>query len=150
MGSKYSKNKESKIRSKTIDKQLKLENIETANKIKLLLLGAGDSGKSTIVKQMRILHENGFTSDERLSFRSLVFSNTIQSLKTLAIAMSKLKIRLDNQDRLNDVLKLFDMSDEIEEITPELKDIMKMLWNDRGVKECYSRSREFQLNDSAA
>ena len=150
MASKNSKNKEGKSRSKAIDKQLKLDSLQASNEVKLLLLGAGESGKSTIVKQMKILHEHGYPTDERLSFRPLIFNNTIESLIAILRAMPKLKINLHDQDRLNDVVKLFDTSDDVEELTQELTSIMKRLWHDSGVKNCYSRAREYQLNDSTA
>ncbi|KAK3739064.1 hypothetical protein RRG08_025153 [Elysia crispata] len=35
------------------------------------------------------------------------------------------------------------------EMSSELSGIMKRLWKDVGVQECFSRSREYQLNDSA-
>ena len=34
-----------------------------------LCLGAGESGKSTIVKQMKIIHESGFTSEDFKQYR---------------------------------------------------------------------------------
>merc|ERR1711997_858963 len=36
------------------------------------------------------------------------------------------------------------------ELTSELGQLMKRLWRDRGVQHCFSRSPEYQLNDSAA
>lgn len=36
------------------------------------------------------------------------------------------------------------------ELTPELALVMKKLWLDSGVQHCFSRSREYQLNDSAS
>jgi guanine nucleotide-binding protein G(i) subunit alpha len=36
------------------------------------------------------------------------------------------------------------------EISIELATVMKRLWADGGVQQCFSRSREYQLNDSAA
>ena len=51
--------------------------------IKLLLLGSGESGKSTIVKQMKIIHGNGYSEQERRLYRTVVVCNTIQSLTTI-------------------------------------------------------------------
>ena len=35
------------------------------------------------------------------------------------------------------------------DITVQMGDIIERLWNDQGLQICYSRSREYQLNDSA-
>ncbi len=37
--------------------------------VKLLLLGAGASGKSTVLKQMRLIHDKPFTEDEIEDYR---------------------------------------------------------------------------------
>merc|ERR1712156_691929 len=63
-----------------------------AKDIKLLLLGAGESGKSTIVKQMKIIHESGFTSEDFKQYRPVGYSNTIQSLVAILRAMPNLNI----------------------------------------------------------
>ena len=36
---------------------------------RILLLGCGEAGKSTFIKQMRIIHSNGFTDEERMAFK---------------------------------------------------------------------------------
>lgn len=51
--------------SKRIDKELGKCKQEYRSTHRLLLLGAGESGKSTVVKQMRILHVNGFSDEEK-------------------------------------------------------------------------------------
>uniref|UniRef100_A0A673BTG4 GNAS complex locus n=1 Tax=Sphaeramia orbicularis TaxID=375764 RepID=A0A673BTG4_9TELE len=51
--------------NKKIEKQLQKERQAYKATHRLLLLGAGESGKSTIVKQMRILHVNGFNAEEK-------------------------------------------------------------------------------------
>ena len=56
---------------------------DSFKEIKLLLLGSGESGKSTIVKQMKIIHGNGYSEQERRLYRTVVVCNTIQSLTTI-------------------------------------------------------------------
>lgn len=51
--------------NKQIDEQLQKEKQVLRATHRLLLLGAGESGKSTIVKQMRILHISGFNEAEK-------------------------------------------------------------------------------------
>lgn len=57
--------KKAKHRNKQISKLLKQHHKEELKRLKILLLGTGESGKSTITKQMRIIHINGFNMRER-------------------------------------------------------------------------------------
>ncbi|XP_052086156.1 guanine nucleotide-binding protein G(i) subunit alpha [Mytilus californianus] len=138
-------------RSKQIDKTLRADGEKAAREVKLLLLGAGESGKSTIVKQMKIIHEKGYSQEECLQYKPVVYSNTIQSMMAIIRAMGQLKIDFGHPDRADDARQLFALMGNADEgeLSPELAAIMKRLWKDSGVQECFSRSREYQLNDSA-
>lgn len=51
--------------------------------IHALIQGAGDSGKSTIAKQMKIIHLDGFSDEERLSYKTTIANNILTSMRTL-------------------------------------------------------------------
>ena len=53
--------RQAKKRDKEISKALDIAKEDHRSTHRLLLLGAGESGKSTIVKQMKILHVNGYS-----------------------------------------------------------------------------------------
>lgn len=139
--------------SKNIDKQLKKDAEIARKSVKLLLLGAGESGKSTIAKQMKILHKEGFNEDERKSFKPVVFANTVQSMMAILKAMESLNIKFSNKAMEADGQKLRTASGQMEDIdlaTDEIGQSLRTLWTDDGVQECFKRSREYQLNDSAS
>ncbi|KAL7056713.1 hypothetical protein AAHC03_020632 [Spirometra sp. Aus1] len=139
--------------SRDIDRQLKADEIEAAKNVKLLLLGAGESGKSTIVKQMKIIHDGGFTLEDNRQYRLVVFSNTIQSMATILRAMDTLGISFDDEEQGSEdaktVLEVIQAMQDMAPFSPELLAAMKRLWVDSGVQQCFSRSNEYQLNDSA-
>lgn len=140
-------------RSKMIDKNLREDGEKAAREVKLLLLGAGESGKSTIVKQMKIIHEDGYSEDECKQYRAVVYSNTIQSIMAIIKAMGNLKIDFGETARADDARQLFALSGGAEEqgvMSDDLSSVIRRLWADTGVQCCFTRSREYQLNDSAA
>ncbi|XP_001641755.2 guanine nucleotide-binding protein G(i) subunit alpha [Nematostella vectensis] len=139
-------------RSKMIDKNLRADGERAAREVKLLLLGAGESGKSTIVKQMKIIHEHGYSKEECTQYKQVVYSNTIQSMIAIIRAMGTLKIEFGHPDRADDAREMFALAGSMEDVkfTSELISIMKRLWSDSGIQACFARSREYQLNDSAS
>ncbi|XP_036168455.1 guanine nucleotide-binding protein subunit alpha-12 isoform X5 [Myotis myotis] len=84
--------REARRRSRDIDAGLARERRAVRRLVKILLLGAGESGKSTFLKQMRIIHGREFDQKALLEFRDTIFDNILKG--------ESVKYFLDNLDRI--------------------------------------------------
>ncbi len=83
-----------------------------SKKIKLLLLGAGESGKSTIFKQMRILYGSPKTDDDLRMYGVVVRSNIITAVRKLCRLTRELGLEksLDEESAQSSAADFEDMS----------------------------------------
>lgn len=70
--------REARRRSREIDAMISREKKSVRRLVKILLLGAGESGKSTILKQMRIIHGQEFDQKALLDFRATIYENILK------------------------------------------------------------------------
>eukprot|EP00339_Tiarina_fusa_P022903 CAMPEP_0117028672 /NCGR_PEP_ID=MMETSP0472-20121206/20832_1 /TAXON_ID=693140 ORGANISM="Tiarina fusus, Strain LIS" /NCGR_SAMPLE_ID=MMETSP0472 /ASSEMBLY_ACC=CAM_ASM_000603 /LENGTH=354 /DNA_ID=CAMNT_0004736235 /DNA_START=8 /DNA_END=1072 /DNA_ORIENTATION=+ len=143
--------REKSKRSKEVDAFLRTHGKITREEIKLLLLGPGESGKSTIFKQMKLLTlGGGFTDEELASFRHIIYSNCISQMKVLVQNAEKLEIDYELPENEERGERIKNTSSTGETWTQETADDIRHLWNDSGVQKVYDeRDKKFQLNDSA-
>ncbi|GMT04434.1 hypothetical protein PENTCL1PPCAC_26608, partial [Pristionchus entomophagus] len=85
--------------SHNIDKSLQKQKKEDLSRLKILLLGGADAGKSTIVKQMRILHMNGFNRDEMQSFQKYLRYNLFQIFHMIAIGVQECILSISDHEK---------------------------------------------------
>lgn len=168
--------------------------------IKVLLLGAGESGKSTILKQMKLIHGQGFTSQERSLYAQVMWESAISQMLEIIRQARFLGIALDcddpesslhshmallsrtggdpstgvnNWDNVFEDLRTQRLLMEEEKLPMIYADehpifqesgisvpaservrvatAIAELWSrDEGIKRCFARSNEYQLEDSAS
>ncbi|KAL3777782.1 hypothetical protein HJC23_008899 [Cyclotella cryptica] len=134
--------KASKEVEKLMAKQFEVDN----SKIKLLLLGAGESGKSTIFKQMRVLFGAPLTEEEKQQITPVVYNNTITSMKILCTETKSMGYEQDVVAK-----EMFDLMLSIDdqcEINQEIGSAIKALWADPGLLLTWKRRAEFQIVES--
>ncbi|KAG8142606.1 hypothetical protein E2320_005818 [Naja naja] len=131
-------------RSRELEKRLQEDAIKDSRTVKLLLLGEQENSW--------IIHNHGYTDQECEEYKSVVYSNTLQSILSIVKAMSALGIEYENARSTEDEKQLYAMAEITEDgsMTSELAGILKRLWKDPGIQACFERASEYQLNDSAA
>ncbi|GAB0196556.1 guanine nucleotide-binding protein subunit alpha-12 [Grus japonensis] len=142
--------REARRRSREIDAMLARERRAVRRLVKILLLGAGESGKSTFLKQMRIIHGREFDQKALLEFRATIYENILKGCRVLVDARDKLGIPWQYTE--NEKHGMFLMAFEnkagmpIEPATFQLYvPALGALWRDSGIKEAFSRRSEYQL-----
>jgi guanine nucleotide-binding protein G(i) subunit alpha len=125
---------------------------------KILLLGSGESGKSTILKQIKIIHQNGFSESEKLEYKPFVFQNIVQSAQCLIRALKEynlvgemVNISSDEMDYiLNYEVPLNDDESVNHQLDDKVADIVERLIDDETTKKIMKSSEyDFYILDSA-
>mmetsp|Transcript_45827 Transcript_45827/g.115407 ORF Transcript_45827/g.115407 Transcript_45827/m.115407 type:complete len:354 (+) Transcript_45827:199-1260(+) len=136
---------EDQRRNKEIDKNLRKD--KKSRILKMLLLGAGESGKSTISKQFAMI--NGCFSDKDfLQHKMILHANAIDFTKILIRQAEKEGLTIDNSksSQKERVLALQPYSTSF---TTEIAEDIKSLLECDSIQDCLSRRREFGLPEAS-
>jgi hypothetical protein len=112
-----------------------------------LNLGTGESGKSTFIKQMRIIHGDGYSEEEKQSFIRLIHLNVITAINAIVLAMENLGVDYEIEENKENAT-IINSNRTSESTGPEYWTAVKSLWKDPGVQQCFERRNEYQLIDS--
>jgi len=133
-----------KAKSRDVDRQISTAQQSDSAINKLLLLGAGGSGKSTLFKQMIKIYGKGFSEKERKNYATIIYNNMIVAMKVL----------IENSDKFGHAISDTASKDiiveakEEDDVDERIGKALKSLWACEGIQKTFSMSSKFQLNDS--
>ncbi|TGZ77246.1 guanine nucleotide binding protein, alpha subunit [Ascodesmis nigricans] len=152
MGVCLSSQSEEARRSQKIDLSLQDDARRLRRECKILLLGSGESGKSTIVKQMKIIHQNGYTVEELAMYRITIYKNLVDCAKSLVAAFRRFDALPESQANKEHCEFITDFQlepDPTVPLDPRLATAVVALWNDPCREKVMEHQNEFYLMDSA-
>lgn len=115
-------------------------------------VGSGESGKSTIVKQMKIIHQNGYSVEELEQYRHTIYKNIIDCAKALIFGMKQFEISPQGPDTPRAVELLSDYTidpDPDQPLDPRVGEAVATLWKDTCIPKVFEHQNAFYIMDSA-
>lgn len=129
-------------RSQALDLALAAQEAERQGEVKVLLLGPGESGKSTLLRQFRLLHGGGYDEEQRRAYTPVVHANTMLSARTLVRQAAAWGVAIPSGPASTVTM--------CDTLTPQVAAAVAELWADAGVQRVYAERARFQLMDSAS
>lgn len=117
----------------------------------MLLLGAGESGKSTFFRQLRICHGEAYSKEDLEQFRPVIFSNTLVCMRTIIENSLKFEGCRYSKNLEPQVQMIVDPALRLGDQFPTaLADAIELVWRDPGIKKCWQFRSDYQVFDSAS
>lgn len=116
--------------------------------VKILTLGAGECGKSTLWRQLKITYCGGFTQKERIGFRSIIRQTIIEDIKTLIETMER------NSQALSPHLaplveSIKDLNPNDDELEAEVAKSIAEVWKDPMIKTIFKSANSIGLGENS-
>jgi len=136
-----------------IEKKNKDDYKDIGKEIRILLLGTGEAGKTTIAKQIQLAFVGDLSVEDRLVDVPIIFKQVIKNLKTLIRESPHFNTTLTfDQERATRITQIKDSITDTkfftDQFTPEVWEDIKILWSDKSIQETFNNSHKFILDDS--
>ena len=125
---------------------------QNASKVhKLLLLGTGNSGKSTFFKQLTQIHGGGFQDDEFNSASKHIQDSVVVQMKNL---LNTFKSPENDEFKMELPQELLIAAKKVSNLSPEqplsaVVDDIQQLWGHQVIKDAYINRTNLGIADSA-
>ena len=147
-----------------VQKEMNAAAKQDANVNKLLFLGAGGSGKTTLFKQLQYIHGDGYSDSDKQKYCAPIWEQMVDALQTMIKVLTdddnEYHVFDDEKERENckidesltasvDFIINMDGQSGIE-MSEELANHIKKLWSDDAIQKVYSRRAKCCVADSTA
>ncbi|ETO11490.1 guanine nucleotide binding protein (G protein), alpha inhibiting activity polypeptide 2 [Reticulomyxa filosa] len=162
--------------NRSVEKEIGQDRQQDKDLKKLLLLGAGSSGKTTIFKQLKCIHGDGFSDKDRSDYRAQIENQIIEQMQKIIIralqtrfffivirnnkikrgqAKKKINIRRKGKKKTPQLRSASLKSAAFIEglrrdnaITKEVGEHIKVLWKDEGIQATFEMRARLVIPDS--
>eukprot|EP00301_Raphidiophrys_heterophryoidea_P026106 c8926_g1_i3.p1 GENE.c8926_g1_i3~~c8926_g1_i3.p1 ORF type:complete len:355 (+),score=99.04 c8926_g1_i3:45-1109(+) len=132
-----------------ITRELRAQYLQETRSRKLLLLGAGESGKSTFLKQMRLIYLGSYSEAEKIGYVKIIHSNIIDTMQTLlnqTLSRSGGKYPDDVKKYTTEILQL---TPSASVLTKADFKAIRHAWRAPSIQATFAERSTFQLMDNA-
>lgn len=138
-------------RNEAVEMQLMQDRVNFDKENKSLLLGTSRSGKTTLLRSMKLLLEGAYCPDELESFKEIIFSNVTKSMRCILEDMERLQVPLVDQRAEYHVQTIFMQPPqmEMESLPPEVTDAIRALLKDSYVLTHFRNFKDHLFVDNA-
>jgi len=137
--------------SADLDDYLKKERAKELLNYKVLLLGAGESGKSTVVKQLKVIYKVEMDEQEVNNYRENLHNNTVSSMQTFLDAARNLGTgdwETEEDRKYAEEVKVFSF-EQSKLMPPEMGTAIAKLWQTKPIRSAFARRSEFWNLDAS-
>jgi GTPase SAR1 family protein len=141
---------EEKSRDEKLNVQLKHSSNADQRIHKLLLLGSGESGKTTLFKQIQTIYGDGLSPDDLKSSRGYVYQNVVQALHDLVEHVGDVEGNIAINEENIPALDFYRaVNTDGFEFTPQHYRYAKQLWEDEAILNAWNIREQFHIPESA-
>jgi len=113
----------------------------------LLLCGAGESGKTTFTRQLKLKFLDGFKNEERIDFLRTIRGNLIETMQLLLIWLEHHNIEIEDDDARSAAEEIAEVDPFEAAFTDDIAEKLQQLWEDPTIKQAFQHKDETPIPD---